>query len=48
MHELVNFAFVHFPLVQNAHTEFSDYGLYLLLRRHRDIIQIVVAGHTHK
>jgi hypothetical protein len=42
------FVFVHFPLIQNAPTEFSDYGLYPLLRRHQDTIQIVVAGHTHK
>jgi hypothetical protein len=42
------FVFVHYPLLQIAPTEFSDYGLHPLLRKYRDNIQLVVTGHLHK
>jgi predicted MPP superfamily phosphohydrolase len=40
--------FIHYPLIQDAPTEFSDYGLYPLLRKYKDNIQLVVSGHMHK
>jgi hypothetical protein len=42
------FVFVHYPLLQIVATEFSDYGLHPLLRKHQDNIQLVVTGHVHK
>lgn len=42
------FVFVHYPLLQIVPTEFSDYGLHPLLRKHQDNIQLVVTGHLHK
>jgi hypothetical protein len=42
------FVFVHYPLPQIVATEFSDYGLHPLLRKHQDNIQLVVTGHVHK
>lgn len=43
-----SFVFVHFPLMLIAPTERSDYGLYPILKRHRDTIQRVISGHWHK
>jgi predicted MPP superfamily phosphohydrolase len=42
------FIFIHYPLMQTQATEFRDYGLQPLLRRHADTIQLVVSGHVHK
>lgn len=42
------FVFIHYPLIQDTPTEFSDFGLYPLLRKHEDTIQLVVSGHMHK
>jgi len=42
------FVFIHYPLIQDTPTEFSDYGLYPLLRKHKETIQLVVSGHMHK
>ena len=42
------FVFIHYPLIQDAPTEFADYGLLPLLRKHQDTIQLVVSGHMHK
>jgi len=42
------FVFVHYPLLQIVATEFGDYGLHPLLRKHQDNIQLVVTGHVHK
>jgi hypothetical protein len=42
------FVFIHYPLIQDVATEFSDYGLLPLLRRYQDTIQLVVSGHMHK
>lgn len=42
------FVFIHYPLVQNAATEFSDYGLLPLLHRYQENIQLVISGHRHK
>lgn len=42
------FVFIHYPLIQNSPTEFSDFGLYPLLRKHKETIQLVVSGHMHK
>ena len=42
------FVFIHYPLISDVPTEFSDYGLYPLLRKYKDTIQVVVSGHMHK
>ncbi len=42
------FVFIHYPLLQVAPTEFADYGLHPLLRKHADTIQLVVSGHVHR
>jgi hypothetical protein len=42
------FVFIHYPLIQDEATEFADYGLQPLLRKHKETIQLVVAGHMHK
>jgi predicted MPP superfamily phosphohydrolase len=42
------FVFIHYPLIQDVPTEFGDYGLYPLLRKYKDNIQLVVSGHMHK
>jgi hypothetical protein len=42
------FVFIHYPLIQDQATEFADYGLLPLLRKHKETIQLVVAGHMHK
>jgi predicted MPP superfamily phosphohydrolase len=42
------FVFIHYPLIQDVATEFSDYGLQPLLYKYRDNIQLVISGHMHK
>ena len=42
------FVFIHYPLIQDVPTEFADYGLQPLLRKHKETIQLVVSGHMHK
>jgi len=42
------FVFIHYPLIQDQPTEFADYGLLPLLRKHQETIQLVVSGHMHK
>ena len=42
------FVFIHYPLIQDVPTEFADYGLQPLLRKHRETIQLVVSGHMHR
>ncbi|HTW78380.1 MAG TPA: metallophosphoesterase [Terracidiphilus sp.] len=42
------FVFTHFPLWVCAATEVKDYGLYPLLHKYQDNIQLVVTGHWHK
>ena len=42
------FVFIHYPLLQDVATEFSDYGLHPLLRKYRGTIRLVVSGHLHK
>ncbi len=42
------FVFIHYPLIQDQATEFADYGLLPLLRKHQDTIQLIVSGHMHK
>jgi hypothetical protein len=42
------FVFIHYPLLQVQPTEFADYGLHPLLKKHADTIQLVVSGHLHK
>ena len=42
------FVFTHFPLWQCIPTEVKDYGLYPLLRKYQETIQLVVTGHWHK
>jgi hypothetical protein len=40
--------FIHYPLTIVENTEIRDYGVHLLIKRHRDSIQRVVSGHWHK
>ncbi len=40
--------FIHYPLWIVAPTEYADFGLHPLLRKYRETIQLVVAGHWHK
>ena len=40
--------FIHYPLWIVRPTEVKDYGLHPLLRKYKDNIQIVIAGHWHK
>ena len=40
--------FVHYPLVLISPTEFGDFGLCLLLAKHREHVQMVVSGHLHR
>jgi hypothetical protein len=42
------FVFIHFPLSIVVPTERADYGLYPLLKKHRETIQRVVSGHWHR
>lgn len=42
------FVFIHYPLDLDQPTEFADFGLYPLLARYKDTIQLVVSGHKHK
>ena len=42
------FVFVHYPLIAVRDVEFRDYGLHPLLRKYKDSIPVVVAGHLHK
>jgi hypothetical protein len=37
-----------YPLIEVRDKEFGDYGLYPLLRKYQDNIQLVVSGHVHK
>lgn len=43
-----SFVFIHFPLTIVAPTEVKDYGVHVLIKRHRDTIQRVVSGHWHR
>lgn len=40
--------FIHYPLIQDVATEFADFGLYPLLQKYRENIQLVVSGHQHR
>jgi hypothetical protein len=42
------FVFIHYPLDLDEPTEFADFGLYPLLAKYKDTIQLVVSGHKHK
>ena len=42
------YVFVHYPLLMTQATEFADYGLQPILRKHKETIQLVVSGHVHK
>ena len=42
------FVFIHYPLDQDAPTEFGEYGLHPLLVKYQETIQLVVSGHKHK
>lgn len=42
------FVFIHYPLLQDVPTEFSDYGLHPLLRKYQEAVRLVVSGHLHK
>ncbi len=42
------FVFIHYPLLIVQDVEFGDFGLHPLLRKYKDIIQLVISGHMHK
>jgi len=42
------FVFIHYPLSIVLPAERADYGIYPLLKKHRDTIQRVVSGHWHR
>jgi predicted MPP superfamily phosphohydrolase len=42
------FVFIHYPLLIVAATEIADYGVQPLLKKHKETVQLVVAGHWHK
>lgn len=42
------FVFIHFPLSVVAPIERADYGLWPLLKKHKDTVQRVVSGHWHR
>ena len=46
--KMLTFVFVHYPLAAIRPTEFADFGLQPILRRHQDTIQLVVSGHLHR
>lgn len=43
-----SFVFIHYPLYLVSPTEVKDYGVYGLIKKHRDSIQRVVSGHWHR
>ena len=43
-----SFVFIHYPLDLDEPMEFADYGLYPLLQKYKDTIQLVVSGHKHR
>jgi len=42
------FVFIHYPLSIVMPVEVKDYGVYGLIKKHRDTIQRVVSGHWHR
>jgi hypothetical protein len=42
------FVFLHFPLLLVKSMEKADYGAIPLIKKHRDTIQAVIAGHWHR
>lgn len=42
------FVFVHFPLLIVTGAEKRDYGIYSLLKKHKENVQLVIAGHWHR
>ena len=42
------FLFTHYPLTAVRDVERKDFGLHPILKRHRDTIQMIVAGHWHR
>jgi hypothetical protein len=43
-----SFVFIHYPLINVKDVEVRDYGILPLLKRYKENIQFVVAGHKHK
>ncbi len=43
-----SFVFIHYPLYIVKPVELKDYGVYAVIKKHRDDIQRVVSGHWHK
>jgi hypothetical protein len=43
-----SFVFIHYPLYIVKGVEVKDYGVYGLIKKHREDIQRVVSGHWHK
>jgi predicted phosphodiesterase len=42
------YLFLHFPLIAVRPTEVKDFGLYPLLQKYKDSVQLVVTGHLHR
>jgi predicted MPP superfamily phosphohydrolase len=42
------YLFLHYPLIAVEGAEFKDFGLYSLLEKYKDSVQLVVTGHVHK
>jgi UDP-2,3-diacylglucosamine pyrophosphatase LpxH len=40
--------FIHYPLIAIQPTEVKDFGLYPLLQKYKETVQLVVTGHVHK
>jgi hypothetical protein len=40
--------FIHYPLDLDEPTEVADFGLYPLLIKYKETIQLVVSGHKHR
>lgn len=42
------FVFIHYPLDLDQPTEFANFGLYPLLIKYKETVQLVVSGHKHR
>jgi len=42
------YIYLHFPLLAMQPIEVKDFGLYPLLQKYKDTVQLVVTGHVHK
>lgn len=42
------YLFLHYPLIAVQGAEFKDFGLYALLQKYKESVQLVVTGHVHR